>query len=152
MTLTLTQTIALDQAGGGLLRLARRNLELDVTPEEACGMLASAGQAAGPDPLEDLARLVTETIRKLLLLGAIEDRGGGRVMNLAPVRQFFMGVLGWTPRVAMHEATLDDLCDALSGYAAAHGLRMALETPSPAFLQEMTTLFPDKESDKHGQK
>lgn len=64
-----------------------------------------------------------------------------RQINLLPLRRFFLGVLGWTPHTLMQEAHLDDLKDALEGYAEHHGL--ARQVLSREFLQKMTTLFPD---------
>lgn len=65
-----------------------------------------------------------------------------RRIDLVPLRRFFLGVLGWTPRALMQEARLEDLKDALDGYAEHHGLTR--QTVSKDFLKKMMGLFPDK--------
>lgn len=69
-----------------------------------------------------------------------------RRIDLVPLRRFFLGVLGWTPRTLMQEARLEDLKDALDGYAEHHGL--ARQKPSKDFLQRMMGLFPDQHPEK----
>ena len=65
-----------------------------------------------------------------------------RRVDIKPLRRFFLGVLAWPPETLMR-ARLEDLKDALDGYAEAHGL---LRHPvSKAFLEQMIRQFPDKE-------
>ncbi|MBL1148191.1 MAG: hypothetical protein HND56_01120 [Pseudomonadota bacterium] len=60
--------------------------------------------------------------------------------------RFCLGALGWTPQVFRCEAVLQDIIDALEGYAL---YRLGTDTaemrlpPSAAFLNEMTAQFPD---------
>lgn len=60
------------------------------------------------------------------------------------VRRFFLGVMKWTPRTLMDEATLDDLVDAYDGFMDYHGLRPRMNTPDADFLKTMSQLFPDE--------
>jgi hypothetical protein len=56
------------------------------------------------------------------------------------LRQFFFGVLGWTPATVRREASLSDLAEAWKGHAAHHNIR--LESPvSRRFLDEMLKKF-----------
>lgn len=69
-----------------------------------------------------------------------------RRVDMRPLRRFFLGVMGWTPRALMQEARLEDLKDALDGYAEHHGL--SRQMLSKNFLQKMMTLFPDQPSER----
>lgn len=68
-------------------------------------------------------------------------------MDIASLRRFFMGVLGWTPATVMREATVDDLADAYLGFFAFHPAAPAAagNRPSKQFLQAMLGRFPDHE-------
>lgn len=69
-----------------------------------------------------------------------------RRIDMGPLRRFFLGVMGWTPHTLMQEARLEDLKDALDGYAEHRGLsRQALPK---SFLQRMMGLFPDQPSER----
>ncbi len=74
--------------------------------------------------------------------------GGGttsprKTIDVKTLRQFFMGVLGWTPKTVMMEATVNDLVDAYEGYMWLHGSNEQSSLPSSEFLQEMLKNFPD---------
>ena len=60
--------------------------------------------------------------------------------------RFCLGALGWTPQVFWHQALLQDMIDALEGYALYRLGTDAAEArlpPSAAFLAEMSAQFPD---------
>ena len=66
-------------------------------------------------------------------------------INVKAIRMFFMGVLGWSPKVLMRESDIQDLADAYLGYAKFNGLLKLPQLPTAVFLKEMMQKFPDKE-------
>lgn len=56
------------------------------------------------------------------------------------LRQFFFGVLGWTPATVRHDASLSDLAEAWKGYATHHNLPPQAPV-SRRFLDDMLKKF-----------
>ncbi len=75
--------------------------------------------------------------------------GGGtssprKKIDIKTLRQFFMGMLGWTPEIVMKQATVEDLADAYEGYMFINGAcEQEKQMPSKKFMQEMLNKFPD---------
>ncbi|TVQ82087.1 MAG: hypothetical protein EA357_10555 [Micavibrio sp.] len=60
------------------------------------------------------------------------------------IAAFCLGALGWPPQIFWHEAGLQDIADALEGYAQYRcGMRPPAPPPRAAFLAEMLEKFPD---------
>ena len=60
--------------------------------------------------------------------------------------RFCLGALGWRPQVFWQDAVLQDIIDALEGYALYRLGTDAAEArlpPSAAFLKQMAAQFPD---------
>lgn len=70
------------------------------------------------------------------------ERSSGTRLNIAALRGFFMGVVGWPPRTVLHEASLRDLAEAYEARTAPAASCHRL--PPAAFLREMLARFPDK--------
>ena len=128
VTLALIEEI--ERRDGGIYAAARR--------------LVESGRG-GAEMLPSALRLA-EMIAPLENMGAVVVMpDGGKRPDLRSLRRFFMGVLGWTPKTVMHEATLCDLEDAFLGYAHRNGLLKSGVFPDKGFLIDMMKRFPDKD-------
>lgn len=63
-------------------------------------------------------------------------------LDLAPLRGFFMGVVGWPPEV-VRRAALQDLCATLTAHADYHGRRVRPAVDAD-FMRWMMAQYPDK--------
>jgi hypothetical protein len=72
------------------------------------------------------------------------DRAAARQIDLSGLRQFFLGVLGWTPQ-ALRRAGLHDLCAACAGFRRHRRPPGAQTRVSKSFMAEMLRRFPDGE-------
>lgn len=84
--------------------------------------------------------ILLSVLRPLSVLGVV-DAAMAEISFIA-VRKFFLGVIGWTPRVLDDEATLEDLAAAWQGFSAYHGISVS-KGVDRAFLSRMTAQFPD---------
>ncbi len=68
-----------------------------------------------------------------------------RTVNYRRLSEFCLGALGWSPEQLWHEARLQDIADALEGYAVYQlGITdKAQNLPSAGFMSDMINLFPD---------
>jgi hypothetical protein len=88
-----------------------------------------------------LADALAGIIDAFLRMGAVD--AATKRLDIAGVRRFFTGALGWTPRTVWDEATLDDLAHAYEGYCAATGRAALKDGITKDFLMRMAGLFPD---------
>lgn len=84
--------------------------------------------------------ILLSVLRPLAVLGVVDAERAD--ISFVAVRKFFLGVIGWTPRVLDDEATLGDLASAWQGFSVYHGISVS-KGVDRAFLSRMNARFPD---------